>query len=71
MANMATTDVLFVTLTQNGRHLANVCICGASSMNDVVRRVRGAVPGAAGMTRLSLRNSTRGWSADHSVFFKQ
>lgn len=69
MAKITPLDRLFVTVFQNGitRHFTE--LTGVNSFSDILNCMRTRIPGLNGMTVISVRNSTEGWTASHSVFF--
>ena len=68
MANINTCDIIFATLTKNGSTLANLCICGAASVADILRQMRSNLPTTSGLADLRVRNTTQGWSAQQAVY---
>lgn len=68
MAKISPLDILFVTVVQNGITRLNSRLTGVSSLGDIVRNTRMAVPGLTGLATIGIRNSTEGWSSRQSVF---
>lgn len=55
-------DTIFATVTANGMTLVNLRLSGLNSMGEVLSSVHRALPGAAGMMTLTLRNGSQGWT---------
>lgn len=70
MTNFQTDDVVFATLTQRGKTIANVCLSGISSMSHVLKNIREQIPGLLGMATLSVRNSSQGWSTTQTFYLR-
>ena len=70
MTTIHATDILHATLTQYGKTLTNVCLCGLTSLADVVRHLRQTVPGISGISRLDIRNATQGWSTRTGIYLR-
>lgn len=64
MTEIISTDLIFATVTQRGRVVANVALRGITSLTDVLRSIP-SLP--HGLASVSLRNSTRGWSQTRMV----
>lgn len=69
MSHITPLDRLFVHVFQNGSLYSFGDISGVSSFSDIVNYVRGRAPHLRGMTTLSVRSTTGGWSASRPVFF--
>lgn len=70
MAKISPLDVLYITIMQHGTTCLNTCVTGIKSLSDIISHARRSVPGLNGMTTLSVRNSTEGWTARQSVFIR-
>lgn len=66
MKKISFNDILFATLTRQGRVLASLTISGVTSIADVIRRLRRMVDAGSGLVVFSLRNMTQGWSQQSS-----
>lgn len=67
MGTINSSDIIFATLTQQGRQVASFRFSGMTTFTDIIRRVRSAVAGSRGIVTLSLRNSSQGWSHDRRL----
>lgn len=64
MTTILSSDTIFATIRQRGRLLLTLQLHGVTSLSDIINRLRGEIKGLA---TISLRNSTQGWSRDHTV----
>ncbi len=64
------TDLIQVTGRRGKSTVLTMTISGASSIDDVFRRVRCSTPDAKGIIALSLRNRTQGWTQQHTLVFR-
>ena len=64
MFNVLSSDIIFATVRQRGRLLANLRISGVTSVNDILGRLSGKI---SGLATIDLRNSTQGWQRRHTV----
>lgn len=55
-------DKLFVTLSQYGRVIVSMCRADFNSFQDIMRSARNLAGNTQGMTQLSIRNSSQGWT---------
>lgn len=58
-------DVLYARVTFMGQQLFNVKIRDMHSLSQVIDWVRVQLFGFTGLVKLSLRNVTQGWLAEH------
>lgn len=68
MTKITPLDRLFVTIFQKGIASYATELTGVNSFSDIVSHMRSHLPGISGMTTISVRNSTEGWSDTRSVF---
>lgn len=60
-----TNDVLYARVTVMGRQLFNIRLSDMDSLTQVVNWVKVQLSGFTGLAKISLRNASQGWSADH------
>ncbi len=60
-----TNDVLYARVTVMGRQLFNIRLSDMDSFAQVVNWVKVQLSGFTGLVKISLRNASQGWSADH------
>ncbi|MCM1075893.1 MAG: hypothetical protein NC411_00860 [Bacteroides sp.] len=65
------TDILHVTALSSGVTLISTSMSGAASIGDVFRLVKSQADYAKGVVTLRIRNSTQGWTQQHTIVFKQ
>lgn len=70
MATISDNDTIFATLMNRGRVVAEATLTGVSSVSHVMRVMRAAAPGILGLSTLSLRNSSQGWSTTQTVYLR-
>lgn len=70
MATINPSDILFATITQHGRTITSLQLCGLSTFSDVLKKLRPTI-NALGLVTLKLRNSTQGWEQQYPLFFKR
>lgn len=68
MANISSTDRLFVNVLLNGASLLNISISGISSVKELMQHLHKALHQYQGrMLTLEVRNSTQGWNHTNSL----
>lgn len=70
MATISTSDLIFATVANSGTVLANLRMSGLTSFDDIIREVRSQIGAVGGLSTISVRNSSRGWSATQTVMFR-
>lgn len=71
MHDITLSDRIFATVTSFGSTVCNIAVDGATSMGDIVRRVREAMGDEpARMATLTVRNSSQGWSIKRHLNFR-
>ena len=70
MSQISASDQLFATLSLRGDIVARIHTSAIDSVDSLVRMLRACAPGVSGMTKLSVRNSTQGWSAQRAIFIR-
>lgn len=70
MAKIHNTDIIFATLVNKGRILSTVCLSGISSIGEVVNILRESVGNDLGLSSVTVRNSTRGWSSTAQLYLR-
>lgn len=68
MATITINDTVCATATFEGRTIASFSSSGFTSLADVLKAVRKALGGVVGMVRLSVRNASRGWRQERSLY---
>ncbi len=70
MKTIHDTDTLFATISHCGNQSACIRLCGMSSVSSVVSYLRslGAIP--QGLSQLSIRNCSQGWSAVQALYIR-
>lgn len=58
-------DTLYARVTMMGRPVFNLQLCDIESFAQLMSRVRGQLSGISGLVKISLRNASQGWCADH------
>lgn len=69
MAKIDYTDILFVSVSQQGRSLAQMTISGIRSVKELMQRLRQTLHQYSGLLTVQLRNSTQGWSRENQILF--
>lgn len=64
MPAILSSDIIFATIFQRGRVVADITLRGITSLTDVLSSAPGLTRGVA---RISLRNSSQGWSHTSTV----
>ena len=67
MGTITTTDIVYATLTRNGRQIASYRISGLTSMPDIISYIRRISALAPGILKLQLRNRSQGWTHTHAI----
>lgn len=67
MNSINSTDRLYLTVMTGRKTLASLSVSGVSSLNEVYRRVIESANGQKGIVTLYLRNSTQGWTQQHTM----
>ena len=65
---IATGDTIFATAKVRGSFAANLRLSGICSISDAINAVRNELGALAGLTTITLRNMTRGWTQEKSVY---
>lgn len=64
MPTILSSDLIFATVSQRGRVVADVTLRGITSLADIL----GSIPSLPrGLARVSLRNGSQGWATSHTV----
>lgn len=61
------TDTLYLTVMIGRRTLASLSVSGVSTLNEIYRHVLENAQGQKGVITLYLRNSTQGWTQQHTM----
>lgn len=64
MPTILSSDLIFATVSQRGRVVADVALRGITSLGDVLRSIEGL---PRGLARVSVRNGSQGWASSHTV----
>lgn len=70
MSTISSSDIVFATITQRGNMLLNLRLSGINGPADIYRAIRSHLPGISGVTRLSIRNASQGWSTTSAHLFR-
>lgn len=70
MNTISSSDLVMVSATYRGRTIATIKSTGFSSFTDVLRALRQYFGSIVGLVNLRLRNATRGWLENRSVFVR-
>lgn len=68
MQTISLQDTMMIRATAMGRVIADFNSTGFSDIAGVLRATCARLNGARGMVELSLRNSTRGWTARRALY---
>lgn len=69
MAKIDYTDILYVSVSQQGRSLAQMTISGIRSVKELMQRLRQTLHQYSGLLTIQLRNATQGWSRENQMLF--
>lgn len=67
MSSINRTDRLYITATSGGATIMSSCVSGMASIGEVYKLVKTSAAKAKGVITLCLRNSTQGWSQQHTL----
>lgn len=71
MGTVSSNDVIFATLSMGGRMIANLRLCGVSSLADIYGHVKDAMQGRHGLVTVRLRNSSQGWQHERALLVRR
>ncbi|MDE6443852.1 MAG: hypothetical protein K2K64_05460 [Muribaculaceae bacterium] len=60
-------DRIFARLTMGGRTLVEFMMNGIGSVSEVIAEMRRKIGDVRGLTKLYIRNHSRGWSFDRGL----
>lgn len=63
-------DRIFVRLMKHGEVLLEVIMDSVESVQELFRELRRQYVGLSGLTRMYMRNISRGWSEERAVMFR-
>ncbi len=69
MTNINFSDVIFVSVFQQGQSLTQLTISGIRSLKELMQRLRQTLHQYNGLLTIQLRNSTQGWSRENQMLF--
>lgn len=69
MTKIDFSDIIFVTVLQQGRSLTQLRFSGISSLKELMQRLRQSLHQYTGLLTIQLRNSTQGWSRENQMLF--
>lgn len=61
MGTIATTDIIYATITHHGLQIASYSFSGLTSLRDIIGYIR-RTTALKGLLKLNLRNKSQGWS---------
>lgn len=68
MANISSTDNLYISASSMGRQFYNSATTGIESIGDIFSLLR-RMPGAPrGMVTVTVRNASQGWAQSRSLY---
>ena len=70
MNTISSSDLVLVSASYRGRTIATIKSTGFSSFSDILRAIRQQFGTIVGLVNLRLRNATRGWLENRSVFIR-
>lgn len=70
MNTISSSDLVMVSASYRGRTIATIKSTGFNSFADVLRAIRQHVGSIVGLVNLRLRNASRGWLENRSVFIR-
>jgi len=62
---ICTNDILYARVSIMDRQLFNIRLSDMDSLAQVINWVKVKLSGFTGLVKISLRNASQGWSADH------
>lgn len=68
MANISTTDRLFISAVSMGQQFYNFAGSGIDSLSEIIELVRNYPATPRGMVTLTVRNASQGW-AENKAFY--
>lgn len=68
MANISSSDNIFVSASAMGRQFYNFCGNGIDSLGEIIALVRQLPDAPRGMVTLTVRNASRGWAQSSSFY---
>lgn len=69
MTKIDFSDIIFVTVMQQGRSLTQLTFSGIRSIKELMQRLRQSLHQYNGLLTVQLRNSTQGWSRENQMLF--
>lgn len=70
MAKISCTDILFITVIDQGNSLLNLTLSGIGSTKELMQHLYKMLHRYQGrLLTLQLRNSTQGWSRENQMLF--
>lgn len=70
MSTFSSSDLIFATVLNRGDVIASMRLSGVSSYTELLSAVRSRVGHVGGLSTLSVRNSSQGWSARQAVILQ-
>lgn len=67
MGTIASSDIIYATISKHGRIVASFSICGLTTIRDIISYIRRVSALTTGMLKLNLRNRSQGWSHTRSI----
>lgn len=68
MANISSTDSLYICATSMGCQFYNYYGNGITSLADIINRVRNTPGAPHGMVMVTVRNASQGWSQSRAFY---
>ncbi len=67
MGTLNASDKIFATVSYAGRTVLNTSFTGVRSFSDIMDVIKRELGDFIGFVKLKLRNSSQGWSVEHSL----
>lgn len=68
MANISSTDSLFISAEVMGQQFYNYMGSGIGSLGDIIAMIRNMPAAPRGMVTLTVRNASQGWSRSSAFY---
>lgn len=70
MAKISVTDVIFITIVQNGITKFSQRITGITSLPSIMSTIKNVMPDMRGLATFQVRNSTAGWNHSQTLLLR-
>lgn len=69
MATINYSDKIFATVMRQGRTIISLQMSGLTSFSELLKNLRRSISKPLGLVTLNLRNSSQGWTQQHTLMF--